>query len=435
MINVPMRIDTVHFFPHRERVVIVCRGLTSTKSDTLADLDEAGFAAEWIDRPKSVEHYIEAFARQRKRGNGLKYLDDSDYVPEGNPAKKPKERLIAPGEGLNQRQIERNVVHELGEMRKLMVEQGLDTTELDKIPTHIDTSVDPDSLPEGDDEFPTDEGIKKKLAAETESFITKLRADVAKAVPAEDEGKALKQFDEIAETIRKGPAGPPTYSRRKIRDELQEQITLLRNAEFDASALQAQLDDEKLDQKMRELEAFVREAYRIQVQHQSVAPPIEKGASEPVRARVLQMVRGGEPLAEIDLTGADLSGLDLRGAKLTRAFMESCDLTGANLEGADLDFAVLARARLSGLDFSKCRKLQGANFSEAKLVGTDFTGQDLTGCYFVGADLEGTKLAKTKLDHVDFGKAIFRGTDLQRLGRRAPRVPQHEAREGRPCGT
>jgi uncharacterized protein YjbI with pentapeptide repeats len=413
MVDVKMAIDTVHFYPHRERLVVVCRGTTRTKSDTLADIEEVGFGVEWIDRPKSYAHYMDAFAVKRDRRGGMKRLDDTALIPEGNPPPAPKQRIVAPGEGLRQRQIELRVGHKMAEVRKALVEQGADTSVLDKLPTHIDTSVDPDDAPAFSGPSPTVESVKKIVAERTEAEIQKIGAKLAEI--GGDEGESARAaLDKTAEAMRRGPVGPPKFSRARTRKELEDAVDQLVAQNVDASPIQGPLEDPKLDTQLRELEAFVRESYRRMVQHQGPAPALDPESSAALRETVREMVKTGQPFAYVDLTGADLSGLDLRGAKLTRAWLESANLTGADLTGAELDFAVVARANLAGADLSKCARLVGTNFSEAVLTGVDFSGLDLTGCFFAGADLSGTRFVAATLDKVDFGKAKMRGTDLSR---------------------
>jgi uncharacterized protein YjbI with pentapeptide repeats len=368
---------------------------------------------------------MEAFAAKRDRRAGVKRLDDTALLPEGNPPPQPKQRIVAPVEGLTQRQMERRAEHQVAEMRKMLVEYDLDTSALDKVQTHVDTSVDPDEMGGFDGPPPTEEDIKKQLAERTEAEIAKMRAELA-GIEGEAGERARADLENAAEAVRRGPIGPPSFSRAGARREVEQQVALLVSQGQDARVLQDQLDDPKLDRQLRELEASVRETYRTTVQHQGVAPAQGPEARDATRARVLEMVKKGESFAFVDLTGADLSGLDLRGARLSRAFMESVDLTGADLAGAELDFAVLARARLAGADLSKCDKLQGANLSGAALAGVDFSGKDLTGCYFVGADLSATRFVDARLDDVDFGKATMRATDLS--GSTAKRLLFHKMR-------
>jgi uncharacterized protein YjbI with pentapeptide repeats len=425
MVDVRMSIDTVVFYPHKERLVLVCRGATRTRSDTLADIEEVGLGVEWIDRPKTYEQYMEAFAVKRSRRAGLKRLDDTALLPEGNPPKGPKQRIKAPGEGLLQRQMERSAAHKVAEMRKIFVEKNLDTTMLDKLPTHIDTSVDPDDVPAMEGPPPTVEGIQEQIAKETEAGLEKMRQQLA-GVPGPAGDVARKRFEEAAEKARLGHAGPPTYNRLEARMKLESVVERASAAGLDTTDVQADLDDPKLEQRMRDLEAAVRESYRTTAQYQRPAPRLGPEASAPARARVFEMVKKGEPFAFVDLTGADLSGLDLRGARMSRAWLESADLTGADLAGAELDLAVLARADLAGTDLSKCKTLKGANLSEALVAGTDFSRLDLSGCFFSGADLTNTRFVGAILEKVDFGKAKMVGTDLS--GSKATALRFHKLR-------
>ena len=306
MVDVRMTIDTLHFYPHRERAVVVCRGTTRTASDTLADIEEVGFGVEWIDRPKTYEHYMEAFAVKRNRRAGMKRLDDTPLIPEGNPPEGPKERLQAPGEGLRQRQMERNAEHHVAEMRKVLVEHELDASALDKIPTRFDMSVDPDDIRPFDGPPPTMDGIKAQIAEKTEAKLAELRGTLA-TVEGDAGDMALEQLEKTAATALRGPVGPQTLSRAGTRKPLEDAVSLLIAHEQDASALQAQLDDPRLDKRLGELEAFVRDSYRTMVQHQRAAPALEPGASAALRETVTRMVRSGEPFAYVDLTGADSS--------------------------------------------------------------------------------------------------------------------------------
>lgn len=408
LVDVPMHIDTVHLFPHRERQVVICRGTTTTKSDTLADIEEVGLGLEWIGRPKPRSHYEEVFAaRRKKRGGLLASLNDTSLLPEEALPARPKERLVAPGEGLKQRTMERRLEHRIAEARKILEEHQLDTSMLDKLPTHLDLSVDPDDAPRRD-ELPTQEGIEKKIAAARDATLARIREEAEKSGASAEQ---MKEIDALAKKLEKGPVGPPTMTRDATREKLEEQATLLRNAGLDASAIEAQLEDRDLDERLRRLDEFARESYRKHVQHQAAAPALDGASSEEIRKLVLARVGAGEPLTGLDLTGADLSGLDLRGAKAPHAFLESVDLTGANLEGADFEAAVLARAKLRGADLTRST-LTRANLSEADLRGADLSGLDLSGGFFVGADLTSANLSRAKLDRVDFGGASLHGTDL-----------------------
>jgi uncharacterized protein YjbI with pentapeptide repeats len=411
-VDVPMRIDTVHLFPHLERQVIVCRGTTSTKSDLLDDIEEVACGLEWIARPKTRAHYDATFAARRsKKGGALASLDDTPLLPETAP--KAKQRLVVPGEGLVQRQIERKIDHAYEETKQAFIDNKIDLKHLPP-KQQIDTSVDPDDIPPTADEPPTMEGVREQIAQKRAEAIATLRAEVDKAsgdLSSEQAARIKARAEAAIEELGREHVGPPEFSRARVRSQLEEQVVLLKNAELDPSRLQEQLDDPVLDQRLRDLEAMRRETYRQTVQHQGVPPSLGREASEVLRAKARIYLEAGEPFDDFDLTGADLSGLDLRGANLRGAWLEAADLTGTALAGANLERAVLARAKLPGADLRQCQ-VRGANFSEADLGRADLSGLDLSGCFFVRSDLTDTKMANTNIEGTDFGEARLVRTDL-----------------------
>jgi uncharacterized protein YjbI with pentapeptide repeats len=410
-LDLPMRIDTLHLFPARERQVVVCRGMTSTKSDTLDDIEELACGLEWIGRPKSRDHYLGVFAERRsKRGGGLASLDDAPLLPEAAP--KPKQRLVAPGEGLKQRQLERKIDFEYDKARAAMVAQGVDPKHLPPKPT-VDTSVDPDAVkPPG--EPPTFEAVKEQVAAQRAEQIAKLREKVERSCGELSPAAAAKlreQAEAAIAELDQEAVGPPRFRRETVRRELEEKIALLKSGGRDASQLEAQLADPKFDAQLREAEAMQRERYRTMVQHQGDPPRLGREASELLRTLLRIVCDAGETADQLDFTGADLSGLDLRGANLRGAWLEAANLTGADLTGADLTNAVLARASLAGANLSSC-KARGANFSEAELGGANLAGLDLTGTFFVRTNLADAVLRDTILEQADLTGAKLERTDL-----------------------
>lgn len=178
--------------------------------------------------------------------------------------------------------------------------------------------------------------------------------------------------------------------------------------------------------------------------------------------------------ARIDLRGADLRGVDLR-----RAHIGECDLSGADLRGALVTPLTISTCRLEGTqveglraddqdsiervllvaaiwrdaawfnahrpkiwmplstDFSGCRfdgvnlerawltrsRLEGADFTRARLIKTDFARSDLRGARFSGntladcvlehTNLDGARFVGCVLDHTSIPHASMRGSHFQ----------------------
>lgn len=437
-VDVPMHIDTVHLLPHRERQVVVCRGGVPTRSDTLDDVEEIGLALEWIGRPKRREHYEEIFAARRwKKDGALAHLDDDGLLPETPPKKKA--RIVAPGEGLQARQIRRHLEHQHEAAKRQLAEQGIDPRHLPPLPT-IDLGVDPDELPPMADPPPTIDGVKAQVAEKRAEAAAQMREELERSLETMPEAEAAKvraEVDGKLAAMELDVVGPPALSRAQVREQLEQQLLSLDETERDVhermgrhldpesgdvapdlaqlqeirAQLRALLDDREQDQRLLDLDAMVCETYRTSVQHQRVPPALEGDANAGARTRAQLLVESREPFARIDLTGADLSALDLQGADLRGAWLEATDLKGTKLDGADLENAVLARAKLTGSDLRRC-KVAGANFSEADLTGADLRGLDLRGCFFVRTDLTDARLEGALLDGADLTGARLLRTDL-----------------------
>ncbi len=199
----------------------------------------------------------------------------------------------------------------------------------------------------------------------------------------------------------------------------------------------------------------------------STAPPAsgvpEAPRSDPaaaLRDQLLERVRLGQGVADLDLSSADLSGLDLTGAglsgarlgganlrqaclvraDLSHAQLAGADLSGAQLDGAKLDSAVLQQARLDdvrAIDLSAA----GANLLDvtarrAVLLHGDFTGiagersrwddSVLDDSTFTAAGLEGASLTGASCQRTDFSRSRLCGAQLH--GARLDHTSFREAR-------
>lgn len=121
--------------------------------------------------------------------------------------------------------------------------------------------------------------------------------------------------------------------------------------------------------------------------------------------------RSNNPLAEINLSGADLNGAVLIGAVLNRANFREAYLIGADLSKADLSKADLSEAHLSGAVLNKAN-LSGAVLIVAHLSGAVLNRANLSGAYLAGADFSMANLNSADLNDADLSDADFWGADL-----------------------
>jgi uncharacterized protein YjbI with pentapeptide repeats len=121
------------------------------------------------------------------------------------------------------------------------------------------------------------------------------------------------------------------------------------------------------------LKSFDADEYAATKVRGSKAARVTKEIDEPatraycdrVRAVVEKMIKAGEPLSGLDLSGANLSGMDLRGQDFS-----GCSLFGATFVGADMRGATFTKAEMTHTNLRDSIVDKGA-FDNATLVGTD----------------------------------------------------------------
>jgi uncharacterized protein YjbI with pentapeptide repeats len=177
-------------------------------------------------------------------------------------------------------------------------------------------------------------------------------------------------------------------------------------------------------------------AAEVPVAHEPLDAPAGVEAPKTARDGVLELLRQGEPLANLDLTGVDLSDVDLERRDLTGAILKGADLRGARLDGARLVEAVLAEANCEGASFQGADLTQadlaaanlkatrfdranlelataananceGASFSGAQAPGASFAEAVLTGAHFDGTNLTGAEMMRSVLDGASFKDATL----------------------------
>jgi hypothetical protein len=122
------------------------------------------------------------------------------------------------------------------------------------------------------------------------------------------------------------------------------------------------------------------------------------------------------PVASLDLSGADLRAADLLEANLFEADLAGADLTTAHLAMVNLFLASLSKAQLRDADLFAGNltqaNLAGANLRGANLSGANLLLTNLTDADLCEADLRGASLWKANLTEADLTEARLGGTSL-----------------------
>ncbi len=423
--EVPMALDTVHFLPGVERVMLVFRGLTPVAEDDASDVLQLLAAVERVGEGRGVDHYRAVLARRMDPQRGARFaFRERDLMPEG--VSSGLAELVRPAsttQGLLAANQRRRAEAELARSREALRARGIDPDE------HL-----PAALPEAEPEPSLDELPDVIERAESMADTHRAEADAARA-KAEADARALcarsgVDYDALVARQRAEAAGPPRFSARAELARLTALVDRARAAGVDAAPLEATLRDPALGEKLERAEAALVEAYRATAHQRDAAPRLADELNARARRFVEDRRARGESLASWDFTGADLSGMDLSGLDLRHALMESVSLRGCNLSDADLSGAVLSHADLSGAVLDGA-KLAGANLGSAVLRGAmaerpvDLTGAtlaktDLSTARFAGATLDGTQVFEAKLADASLGalsavEATLYQCDLSRL--------------------
>ena len=131
--EIATRIDTVAFFPHVERGLLVFRGMVQIGEDDAADVNHVLIAAEDLGAPRPVEHYRGVLAKRLdKRSGALESLRDDDLMPPVREGAKKTPDFVGDMEELTKREgilrqnLRRKAEKQLEELRERMRGKGID---------------------------------------------------------------------------------------------------------------------------------------------------------------------------------------------------------------------------------------------------------------------------------------------------------------------
>lgn len=392
--DVPMRVNTVWFFPHAKCAVAIAQGLCPVGEDDASDIGLLFGAVERIGHSLPREHYLEILKKREDPELGAVHaLNDKDLLPEGLNADDPVMEAAKQEyklEGYAGDNFFRRVELETTRLREEVKSRGLDPDALNiKMPQR-------ETIPTAE-QFP--EYLRRILNEAKESQLKSL------AQANKDIAKAEKMTTEAGINIAAGlHRGPPTF---KAVAELER----VRNT-MGAAATPEVLS--KLSSQFAQVEAGMKMNYCMGAHLQAPAPPASPQITKTLRAVLEHLQAAGGKAHSADLTGADLNHIKLPGLDLTGAQMESVCLANANLEKANLSFAVLAHAKAEGLQAAGAI-CQATNFGKACLDKANLTDANLDGAILSEASLIGANLAGASLIEARLDDAVFTNSDLSRV--------------------
>lgn len=391
--EVPMRLTTVWFFPHAQRMVLVFHGMAECAEDDGSDIAAVLGGVERLGEAKDDAHYVDVLARRSDPvDGGIEALNDTDLLPGGIDMTDPSSEQVQEAfqmDGLQGDAQRRRAEMEIQLAREAAAAQGKD-------PDALGLKLPPPEKTPPLAELPAYIKAKREEARVQQwAGVERIVDELKRAMDLEDAGKVdLKKL---------AHRGPPRYNADLHMAELMAQRS--QGAVFDAAVV---------ERKLGQREAAERATYLQSAHLQPPAYPLQGQAAIDGRTQLKWMLDHGlRNLPGIDLTGADLSALDLRDVNFTDAWLESANLQGANVSGACFARAVLAHAKLDqavaiGTDFTAANlgraTLAGAVLDDATLAGTMLSGCDLAATQLRGARIAGAHLLDTTWGVADWSR-------------------------------
>lgn len=438
-------LDTVWLFPNQLKAALIWHALMPIADEFANQIELLMVGADWIDRPRQHEHFLQAIsARLDDEQGAIRMLDDSDLLPEGigtpNAMVERYESLLG-SSGVALENVQANVrrgqellneqlTQRFGPQASAMLDAQRKTQLLALglpdlsagIPTKpadlLKFALNPQNKP------PQAQALNAVLQAEKAVKIERTRQSLA-GQPA-----ALAGLDAI---LAGKPAMPAKSPGPAALARLQESIaTLPGHVESDTAKAFG------LDPKIKALAAQTIPSSNALAHFQDPPARLSESQTKKWRDGAQKAKSLGKSFAGKQLQGADFSNMDLSGVDFSGAQLDGVDFTGARLDAADfsnasLAHAVLVRASLdaasfAGANLGKARLNEAiatkCNFAAATLTETRFDSADLSGSTFASATLMQTRIRAAQLRGVVMADAIvlrcklagscFAGADLSK---------------------
>ncbi len=414
-VDVPMKIDTIHVFPHRERCIVTFRGMVQINTADATDVEIAVAALEEspTDR-RTASHYADVVRLRLDKERGpLHALRDRDLMPPSIEASNeagikvgdPLEDALEV-EGLLAKNMYARSLAEYAIRKDELIASGIDPAMIPPPPpAPVPASKNLEDLPELVDSLQAERGA-------ADDKIAKAREEAEGQLKAICEEHGL-DLDALREQRRRDGMGPPKFSADAEIQKLEDLAEVGRKTGVPVPGVEEKLADPNFRAQLLQAQQQLFAGYRMAAHHQDPADPADAEDTARAREHLLAVVTGA-PRERRDFTGVDLSGMDLHGVDLEGAFLERAKLVGTNLEGARLKDAVFAYADLSGANL-KTANLERANLGKAKARGADLSGASLKGAVLDGTDLSEAKLVGVDLSDANTLGLIAEGADFSRV--------------------
>lgn len=366
--EIPLRFDTVWFFPGHELGVALHRGEIGIEDSMALDVDALMVAYErQVQTPRPLSHYGEVLALRMNRDSAARHVfNEAQLTPE-------------PDAAAAQARLREEQAEQVERCRRRQDREAAMREEFER------SGGLPGAPPENPDPVRID--APSQASVRRGDFELGPLIDSAKHIADEARERGEHMRAEAKQQLEALPAHAPPQA-----ESVDEALARARGGDDPAETLAGLADGKADPAQLRDLGRRARLASPT-----PAAPkrPLQPQAAAALGQWLLQRVREGQSVHGCDLAGADLRGAGLSGADLRGVLLEQADLRGARLDGADLGEAVLTGALLDEADCSETR-FDGANLAQTRAHGTCFRGARFGNVQATGSDWHGSDLAAAR---------------------------------------
>jgi len=354
-----LRHTTVHFFPHRQQMVLIWHGSARINQDDAADVLTLMPALEQRGQARSTNHYRKVLQQRTEAEHAiLLSYREKDLLPESaigawGDMELPLQQSPMKDNILNRE----NVIRE--QQRERLLQQGMDIDQL----------------------VPVSQRPGPRQNEDLYDYIMRLEHEAEQSQQRLESmyDEALDRAEHVLPDHQDLPGGAENYHHQQ--QMLQRNRLLLGVS----------------DKKFAQSTSAIYQTYQLSAQHQNAPRRPLPAQSLRLRQRVQAIMNDDGDFSGQDFTAADLSDMDLRGADFSSALLENVDFSHCLLDEADFRHAVLVRVELHHTS-AKSVLFDGANLSLAQCVNTDFSG----------ASLQDIQLEDALLEHCIFDRALLK---------------------------
>ena len=375
-LEVELKPTTIWLLPEIKHAIMMYHGSIAVAQTYAEDVLAVMAGIELPGQARGKAWYQEIFELRSDLEKGALYaLRDKDLVPKSIMGDWLDTRPVDTGLLLeNASKREQRIRAELG--NKLQG-TGLDSGSIMPDLTGPQFPISGEYLPELHDRM---QRLKQASERQIDEEKKRIKKELAET-PDSDPMLSRKMQDVVDGKIPDSAAEDMKQAMHRL-EQLQADMQTQWQAEHqnDRTSASGLPDSEQMDQTRQQMKKI--NLYSAHFLPQGVA--VSQHLSEQKRDLVIERLRRGMDLRELDLSGANLSGLTLAAVDLTGSDMSGADLTGTVLDGANFSQALLTRAVIENTSFRNAL-FQQSNLGATTLLRADFTEATLSALVLQGS--------------------------------------------------